>query len=221
MAHRLSTVREADNIVVMKTGYIVEQGTHKELLNRRGAYFDLVEAQKTVEDEEDEEEKPSEAIMQRRSNDDKFEVLKEVFSNVKVKTESFARARSFHENESSSYSLLSMASFVMSLNAKEWHLIILGLFASILAGFEEPVMAILFGKAVVAMSKPIDLPNDIRSDSGFWAWMFLMLAMTMILVFTLQGWIFAYCSERLIHTARQLALGVRAPFFPLMFSTLI
>lgn len=45
IAHRLSTVREADLILVMKGGRLVEQGTHGELLERRGDYFELVSAQ--------------------------------------------------------------------------------------------------------------------------------------------------------------------------------
>ncbi len=45
IAHRLSTIRDADLILVMQDGQIVEQGTHDELLDRRGAYFDLYNAQ--------------------------------------------------------------------------------------------------------------------------------------------------------------------------------
>ncbi|MGH3383421.1 MAG: ABC transporter ATP-binding protein [Nocardioidaceae bacterium] len=45
IAHRLSTIRDADLILVMESGRIVEQGTHGELLERRGAYFDLYNAQ--------------------------------------------------------------------------------------------------------------------------------------------------------------------------------
>ena len=41
IAHRLSTIREADLIVVLEHGRIVEQGSHDELLARRGLYTSL------------------------------------------------------------------------------------------------------------------------------------------------------------------------------------
>lgn len=44
-AHRLSTVMDADNIVVMSQGSIVEQGTHRELIQQHGAYYELVHNQ--------------------------------------------------------------------------------------------------------------------------------------------------------------------------------
>jgi len=45
IAHRLSTVKNADQIVVLKKGQVVERGTHTELVKKRGAYFNLVKNQ--------------------------------------------------------------------------------------------------------------------------------------------------------------------------------
>jgi ATP-binding cassette subfamily B protein len=45
VAHRLSTVRNADQIVVLEKGEIIEQGTHDVLTNLKGAYYELVKNQ--------------------------------------------------------------------------------------------------------------------------------------------------------------------------------
>ena len=45
VAHRLSTVRDADNIIVLDQGKMIEQGTHHELTEKRGAYYTLVKNQ--------------------------------------------------------------------------------------------------------------------------------------------------------------------------------
>ena len=45
IANRLSTIRDADTIIVMRSGRIVEQGSHAELIDARGAYAELYEAQ--------------------------------------------------------------------------------------------------------------------------------------------------------------------------------
>lgn len=45
VAHRLSTIREADVILVMKDGHIIEQGNHNELMRRKGFYYMLYQSQ--------------------------------------------------------------------------------------------------------------------------------------------------------------------------------
>ncbi len=48
IAHRLSTLRNATRLVVLRDGEIIEQGTHQELLERKGEFNRLVEAQKAM-----------------------------------------------------------------------------------------------------------------------------------------------------------------------------
>ena len=45
VAHRLSTIREADVILVMKDGHVIEQGRHEQLLAQNGFYAKLYNSQ--------------------------------------------------------------------------------------------------------------------------------------------------------------------------------
>ncbi|CAG2176758.1 unnamed protein product, partial [Oppiella nova] len=48
IAHRLSTIHNADKIVVVNKGKVVEEGSHHELIAKRGAYYDLYNVQSSV-----------------------------------------------------------------------------------------------------------------------------------------------------------------------------
>ena len=56
VAHRLSTVRRADKIIVLKAGQVFEQGTHAELMELGGYYAQSVEAQRLTDPGDDDEE---------------------------------------------------------------------------------------------------------------------------------------------------------------------
>jgi len=45
VAHRLSTVKNADQIIVLEKGEVVEKGTHRELVELKSAYYNLVKDQ--------------------------------------------------------------------------------------------------------------------------------------------------------------------------------
>ncbi|PWZ02064.1 hypothetical protein BCV70DRAFT_221806 [Testicularia cyperi] len=74
IAHRLATVRNYDNIVVMGAGKVLEQGTHKQLLALRGVYYKLAKAQdtapedKTVDAEEGVEDSKADAPAHRSTS---------------------------------------------------------------------------------------------------------------------------------------------------------
>jgi ATP-binding cassette subfamily B protein len=49
IAHRLSTIMQADQILVIDSGRIIERGNHDQLVEKRGAYFELYEKQNLQE----------------------------------------------------------------------------------------------------------------------------------------------------------------------------
>lgn len=71
VAHRLSTIREANQIIVLSDGKVVEQGTHNDLMARGKDYYNLVTAQvKTNETVEASSKGGTMAIMDNDDEDD-------------------------------------------------------------------------------------------------------------------------------------------------------
>ena len=62
VAHRLSTIRDANLILVMQQGGVVEQGTHLELLAQDGVYKNLVSRQLVADELEQANKDPEEPV---------------------------------------------------------------------------------------------------------------------------------------------------------------
>jgi ATP-binding cassette, subfamily B (MDR/TAP), member 1 len=217
IAHRLSTIKTAENIVVMSEGRIVEQGSHDELLERRSAYYNLVNAQRIGDQSQRsaEEEEKAELVE---------EELTRVYTSrsrqvsVAPEDEKLALGRTHTSKSISSqilekrkgekgahYSLWSLITFIASFNKKEWYLMAIGLFFSVISGGGQPTQGVFFSKAIVALSHPPQFRDRIRSEVNFWALMYLMLGLVNMLAMVILGVSFAFCSERLIHRARDRA----------------
>jgi ATP-binding cassette subfamily B protein len=52
ISHRVSSVKNADNIIVLHQGQIIEQGNHSELIRQKGHYYELYQKQLTEESSE-------------------------------------------------------------------------------------------------------------------------------------------------------------------------
>ncbi|ETN40911.1 uncharacterized protein HMPREF1541_05191 [Cyphellophora europaea CBS 101466] len=217
IAHRLSTIKGADNIVVMQQGRIIEQGTHDELLQMKTAYYNLVSAQRIGSDDDEEDDASAEGtnsdhlsrVQSIKSGagyadpeDEKLALgrtrsAKSVSSNVLANKDKGAAAK---------YSLWTLMKFMGSFNRKEWWIMCIGFFFTAIAGANQPIQGIFFAKSIISLTGR--LPEDaakIRSDVSFWALMYLMLGLVTLIAMWTQGVAFAWCSENLIHRARDRA----------------
>ena len=211
IAHRLSTIKTADNIVVMSRGRIIEQGSHDELLEKQGAYYSLVDAQRISAENRQQDEEESAAEEETDAELTKSASLQKTTTNQGLerlatgKSVSSAVLANRPNNSGPEYSLWTLIKVVGSFNRTEIPIMLLGLAFCIIAGGGNPTQAVFFGQEIVALSLPPPMYATLRSRADFWSLMYLMLALTQILAFSIQGIAFAYCSERLVHRARNQA----------------
>ncbi|RFU73423.1 abc transporter [Trichoderma arundinaceum] len=218
IAHRLSTIKDAHNIVVMSQGTIVEQGTHDELLEKQGAYYNLVSAQKIAvaqDTAEEEEVDEKEELLIRKMTTNKEEYSADPDDDIAAKLDRSATQKSASsialqkrkQEEEQKYSLWTLIKLIASFNAAEWKMMLVGLVFSAICGGGNPTSAVFFAKQIVILSQPITPENahQIKKDSDFWSAMFLMLAFVQFFAFAGQGYLFAKCSERLVHRVRDRA----------------
>lgn len=220
IAHRLSTIKTADNIVVMSEGCIIEQGTHDELLELRAAYYNLVEAQKIGEAQDQdrefdekadlEEEKLERILTGDSSQMHEVDPDDEKLANKLNRTETSKSLSSMvlskrKAEQGTQYSLWTLIKLVSSYNRKEWYWMTIGLIFSILAGGGQPTQGVIFAKSIAALVLPPAQYHKLRTEANFWSLMYLMLAFVQLITLAIQGISFAFCSERLVHRARDQA----------------
>lgn len=218
IAHRLSTIKTAYNIVVMAAGRIVEQGKHDELLERKGAYYQLVEAQRIAaanentfpESEGDEDEELKLKVTRSRVSErgmapvdpDDEGISDKLKRTATSKSKSSMAIENKPKEDKAKYSLWTLVKMTAAFNSSEKGYMVLGLFMSIICGGGYPTQAVLFSKSIVALSRPPSEFDEVRKDANFWSAMYLMLALVQLTAYMAQGYCFAYCAERLVHRVR-------------------
>lgn len=205
IAHRLSTIRDAAKIVVLRSGRVVEEGTHFDLMAARSVYFDLVKAQDMSHEDEVDVSSDKKETSDICIDDVVSGGPEDQTNNGDNDDASFLVSEELDTGKQSS-SIWSLIRFGWRLNRPEFWWVMLGLICAVVAGFEEPGSAILFSYAIVSLSQPLSEADKIRSETGFYSWMFFLLAMVMFLVLGAEGIIFAWCSEKMTNRARGMAL---------------
>lgn len=144
IAHRLSTVRDADNIVVMADGVIVEQGTHDELIAKHGHYAELVEKQQiSNESRETEKGNDTDGIESSKETSDfqgqlSDEKAGETTSIHLRRSDASASLESTDVKLSSWSKLSTTARLIRNHSRPETVVILIGAFLAILAGVSVP-----------------------------------------------------------------------------------
>uniref|UniRef100_T1JDG5 ABC-type xenobiotic transporter n=1 Tax=Strigamia maritima TaxID=126957 RepID=T1JDG5_STRMM len=209
VAHRLTTVRTADVICVINDGQVAEHGTHDDLMNHRGLYYELVQTQQQSGEEQDENE--IEEIHEMNEKGERKLSYQRRPTVTSINSGSFmGRSMSIDhqtpEDEEEDQDILKPPLFrIIKLNSPEWPYILLGCFGAIGFGCTTPVYALLFGDIMGVLS--ITVENEARKESEFYAILFVVLGLWAGISCFLQMYMFAVAGDKLTARIRKLTFA--------------
>ena len=204
IAHRLSTVKNAHNIIVMSHGKVVEQGTHNDLLEAKGAYHTLVEAQAIAGDNASRSsdllpvpDSPTNRSGQVRLTGNAKQDEKRASHTEEAPLTTVTGTT---ESKAPHYSLWRLIATVVSFNIPDWPYGLTGILCAFVTGGAIPTQSVLFAKSIASLALPQD--DNAKSQIAFWSWMFFLLAIVQLLAYLVQAYVVAWCSEKLVRRAR-------------------
>ncbi|XP_024941153.1 multidrug resistance protein 2 [Cephus cinctus] len=180
VAHRLSTIRAADQIIVLSDGKVVEQGTHDQLMMNRSHYHSLVMTQ--IVNLGDDNSTPTPQIYKNEEVDEDEKEIVILSEDQKEVDASKNQTVSIYD--------------IIRLNSPEWPFITFAFICSIIVGASTPLFAILFGEILGVISLPDT--DAIRSETNKYCLYFLFGGIIMGTATFCQVFLFGAASERLI-----------------------
>jgi len=195
IAHKLATIKAADNIVVMQQGIVVEQGTHKQLLDRDGHYAAMVRAQ-------DLNTQSGEALLVDEDEDQAR--LERKLTLQRTQTEgakSAAEAEIKHLTAGTmNYSLIKCIYIMFKENPDLYWCYLICIVACLIGGGVYPAQAIIFSRLINVFVPP---PGEATSDANFWALMFFVLALSCLFAYFCMGWACNVIGQTVTHRYRK------------------
>nr|QST14979.1 ABCB1-1 protein [Diaphanosoma celebensis] len=214
VAHRLTTIRNADRIIVLKDGRVQEEGTHSKLMAKEGAYYQLVVSQGGAEQEDQPKEKESRPSQDKTEEwmpeEDEFslpEALNQSNPSPFGRTSSVRRSShksaqessdSGSEDEPENVSIFK----ILRLNKPEWPYIAVGVVGSVLVGLSTPAYAIMFSEVLNSLSN--ENAEDAREQADFYSLLFLIAGIVTGLAAFAQSYSFSIAGEHLTSRIRVL-----------------
>ncbi|KAF2010805.1 P-loop containing nucleoside triphosphate hydrolase protein [Aaosphaeria arxii CBS 175.79] len=206
IAHKLATIRRADNIVVMSHGKIVEQGNHDALMQGDGAYSRLVKAQNLSVG--DSESSASSEILAESVDDagvyDKVEPMTTLIS--RQMNEPNPTTSSLERGSYASHKQMGLVRVILRIIQEtpelKWTytMVVLGCVA---AAGANPGQALLMGKLLDVFTMPI---SEMTTRSNFLALMFFVLALGVLVCYFIMGWTTNVVAQTLSHKFRRQCL---------------
>ncbi|KAF2764183.1 putative ABC transporter [Teratosphaeria nubilosa] len=188
VAHRLSTVLEADSVAVFSDGNVVEQGSPRELVDLCGVFRGLLEAQNTSLDDQALSGNTSETSLEKVASHSTEIAIGEPVRDDVAENSTRPKAKDFHDNKSKPLLLRLIV-------RPDWYFIILGVFAAMLSGALLIGEAIVFGNLVQLLNGEVHSPT-FTHNADFFCLMFFVLACVALISWIGSGTSFGVASAR-------------------------
>uniref|UniRef100_A0A8C1WMX4 Uncharacterized protein n=1 Tax=Cyprinus carpio TaxID=7962 RepID=A0A8C1WMX4_CYPCA len=199
IAHRLSTIRSADIIAGFSEGKVVEHGTHRELMAKKGVYYSLVMQQDVSEGETSEESSETETPEGGMERQMESGTLRR-----SLRRGSERRSSRKKSSEKENVSEIPFTK-ILALNKPEWPYLLVGTLASLVGGAVYPCVAILFAK-IVGVFAEVD-PEVKRQKTMIFSLFFLLTGAVAFITYFFQGFMFGKSGELLTMRLRSQAFN--------------
>ncbi|XP_059113262.1 multidrug resistance protein 2 isoform X2 [Peromyscus eremicus] len=204
IAHRLSTVRNADVIAGFDDGVIVEQGNHDELMKEKGIYFKLVTTQtkgNETELESEPYESPSDTeASELTSEESKSPLIRRSTCRGTHGPQDQERRVSVKEAQEEDVPLVSFGR-ILKLNITEWPYLVVGVLCAVVNGCMQPAFSVVFSRIIGVFTRDDD-PETKQQNCNLFSLLFLVLGMISFVTYFLQGFMFGKAGEILTKRLR-------------------